>query len=222
MKCAYHPEREAVGTCVNCGKNVCRYCRSYWNGQIYCPRCFPVHSMPVPGDEDIPKAVTGARKDRSRLAAVFLILLSGLTYLPLLLTWDGESPYFMALLGVAIVSFFFQASLAVGKTGWAWWGSAVSWLVAVLIVVVAYAYEFDPSGMLPAVAVVVVGTPAGVFLLWGKVSKKTAITVPLCVMGIVAIILLLYVRGTPILQIFYLLAFSAYFILLHKMGNMGK
>lgn len=194
MKCAYHPEREAVGTCVNCGKNVCRYCRSYWNGQIYCPRCFPVHSMPGPGDEGIPKAVTGARKDRSRLAAVFLILLSGLTYLPLLLTWDGESTYFIALLGVAVVSFFFQASLAVKRTGWAWWGSAISWVLNVLIVVVYHAYSVDPSGILPAVAVVVVGTPAGIFLLLGKVSDRTAIAVPFYTMAVVAIIVLAYPR----------------------------
>ena len=219
MNCAYHPDREAVGACVNCGRDVCIYCRSIWNGQIYCPRCFPEYSMPGPVDADVAKAIRGTSKDRSRLAAVFLILLSALAYIPLLLTWDGESTYFMALLAVAIVSFFFQASLAVKRTGWAWWGSAISWAVAILVVAVAYAYAIDPSGFLPAIAVVIVGTPAGVFLLWGKVSKKTAMTAPLYVMGIIAIILLLYVHGAPAVAFCSVLAVAALMISIHKYTN---
>ena len=219
MQCEYHPDREAIWMCDDCGKCICKDCVFASGGKIYCPDCFSLHSMGKPADGEVAK---GGRKERSRIAAVLLILLSALTYLPLLLTWDGESTYFMALLAVAIVSFFFQASLAVKRTGWAWWGGAISWLVAILVVVVAYAYSVDPSGMLPAIALVVVGTPAGVFLLWGKVSAKSAITVPLCVMGIIAIILFLYMRGMPVVLICYVLAGFAYFILLHKMGNMGK
>jgi len=192
MKCEYHPDREAIWMCDDCGKCICKDCSLACSGKIYCPQCFPFHSMAEPVDDDTARIARGRRKERSRLSAVFLILLSALTYLPLLLTWDGESSYFIALLAVAIVSFFFQASLAVKRTGWAWWGSAISWLVDILIVVVYHTYSVDPTGALAAVAVVVVGTPAGIFLLLGKVSDRTAIAVPFYTMAVVAIIVFIY------------------------------
>ena len=39
MKCAYHPEREAVGACVNCGKLVCDECKVVLTGKNYCNPC---------------------------------------------------------------------------------------------------------------------------------------------------------------------------------------
>lgn len=174
MNCEYHPDREAIWICDDCGKCICKDCVFASGGKIYCPDCFPLHSMGEPADDDTAKVVRASRKDRSRVAAILLILLSALTYLPLLLTWDGESSYFMALLGVAIVSFFFQASLAVERTGWAWWGSAISWVVDILVVIIYYAFTVDPSGILAAIAVIFVGTPAGVFLLLGKVSRQAS------------------------------------------------
>lgn len=39
MKCAVHPEVEAVGACCSCGKFVCPECKAVINGQIYCSRC---------------------------------------------------------------------------------------------------------------------------------------------------------------------------------------
>lgn len=39
MKCAYHPEREAVGACVNCGKLVCDECKAVLSGKSYCNSC---------------------------------------------------------------------------------------------------------------------------------------------------------------------------------------
>jgi hypothetical protein len=36
MKCAYHPDRDAVGACVNCGKLVCSECRTILGEKIYC------------------------------------------------------------------------------------------------------------------------------------------------------------------------------------------
>jgi len=35
MKCAYHPEREAVGACVDCGRLVCDECKTLLGGKIY-------------------------------------------------------------------------------------------------------------------------------------------------------------------------------------------
>ncbi len=37
--CVYHPEREAVGSCVNCGKLICDECKVVHNEKIYCNVC---------------------------------------------------------------------------------------------------------------------------------------------------------------------------------------
>jgi hypothetical protein len=38
-KCDNHPERDAVGTCVDCGKGICFFCRTVLKGNNYCPAC---------------------------------------------------------------------------------------------------------------------------------------------------------------------------------------
>lgn len=37
--CAYHPERDAVGACVSCGKLICEECKVVLAGKIYCNPC---------------------------------------------------------------------------------------------------------------------------------------------------------------------------------------
>ena len=37
--CSYHPTREAVGSCVNCGKMVCAECKVILSEKIYCQLC---------------------------------------------------------------------------------------------------------------------------------------------------------------------------------------
>lgn len=39
MKCAFHPEVDAVGVCSNCGRAVCEECKTAIGGKIYCPNC---------------------------------------------------------------------------------------------------------------------------------------------------------------------------------------
>jgi hypothetical protein len=39
MKCSIHPEDDAVGICVLCGKAVCPTCRTTVEEKIYCPAC---------------------------------------------------------------------------------------------------------------------------------------------------------------------------------------
>jgi len=38
-RCANHPERDAVGTCADCGKGICFFCRTVLKGNNYCPSC---------------------------------------------------------------------------------------------------------------------------------------------------------------------------------------
>ena len=39
MNCYAHPDVSAVGTCVSCGKAVCRECATIVGGKTYCPDC---------------------------------------------------------------------------------------------------------------------------------------------------------------------------------------
>ncbi len=39
MKCVYHPDRDAVGSCVSCGAGVCDTCKVMLAGKLYCQAC---------------------------------------------------------------------------------------------------------------------------------------------------------------------------------------
>lgn len=39
MKCSTHPDVDAVGVCVNCGRAVCSTCRTVVGGKTFCPAC---------------------------------------------------------------------------------------------------------------------------------------------------------------------------------------
>jgi hypothetical protein len=39
MKCAIHPGRDAISSCVNCGNLVCPECKASLGNQIYCNPC---------------------------------------------------------------------------------------------------------------------------------------------------------------------------------------
>ena len=39
MYCYHHPDRTAVGTCVECSEAVCPECKVEFNGRIYCNSC---------------------------------------------------------------------------------------------------------------------------------------------------------------------------------------
>jgi len=39
MQCAYHPDRDPVGACVECGRLICAECKTAVKGKFYCPPC---------------------------------------------------------------------------------------------------------------------------------------------------------------------------------------
>ena len=43
MKCAYHPDRDAVAVCVSCGAGLCPDCRNREDGKYYCDECVKTH-----------------------------------------------------------------------------------------------------------------------------------------------------------------------------------
>ena len=70
MKCAYHPDRDAVGACVNCGKPVCSECRTILGEKIYCGPCANQLFAPKPAAP----AVTAARSGALTAGAVLSII----------------------------------------------------------------------------------------------------------------------------------------------------
>ena len=69
MKCIYHPDREAVGACVNCGRMVCEECKTVLVDKIYCPSC--ANEIFAAGP------VAGNVSPKSRLATTLLCVLPG-------------------------------------------------------------------------------------------------------------------------------------------------
>jgi len=39
MKCVYHPDKDAVGSCGTCGAGVCDACKVMLAGKLYCQAC---------------------------------------------------------------------------------------------------------------------------------------------------------------------------------------
>jgi TM2 domain-containing membrane protein YozV len=42
MRCSYHPDREAIGTCTRCGRGICEECCVPVNGRNVCKSCIAV------------------------------------------------------------------------------------------------------------------------------------------------------------------------------------
>ena len=42
MRCSYHQDREAIGTCTRCGRGVCEECNVPVNGKNVCKNCIGI------------------------------------------------------------------------------------------------------------------------------------------------------------------------------------
>jgi hypothetical protein len=40
MNCDYHPDKESVGACSTCGRQLCEECREVLDGRFYCYTCY--------------------------------------------------------------------------------------------------------------------------------------------------------------------------------------
>lgn len=83
MKCNFHSEVEAIGTCVGCGKAICDTCKMELEGKYYCKGC--VTTLAQKGKSNIIKNIDiksfiKKRKVLVVLASILLILLFGLMY----------------------------------------------------------------------------------------------------------------------------------------------
>ncbi|MFC2018981.1 hypothetical protein ACFLU4_03385 [Chloroflexota bacterium] len=74
MRCAYHPDRDAMGACVSCGRFVCSECKAELGGKIHCNSCSD--KQPSSGFENVKKSVAaaGAPLEELQRAADYLTL----------------------------------------------------------------------------------------------------------------------------------------------------
>lgn len=42
MRCSYHQDREAIGTCSRCGRGICEECNVPVNGKYVCKNCIGI------------------------------------------------------------------------------------------------------------------------------------------------------------------------------------
>ncbi len=155
IKCAVHKDRDAIGTCAFCGRGFCSYCRTIVEGKTACSACAEKW-LGVSHDDIESGFVEGpaAAKNHdatSRSAAVVLLLLSSITYIPLLIHWDKGRSTFIGLLVLAIVSFGFQIALIIRNNALIWWGCFVLWIVDMIVTTIVQINSLDPSGALSLV-----------------------------------------------------------------------
>jgi len=106
MDCAYHPGKEAVVACVNCGKLICIECKTELGGKAYCPPCAneifvakstaevagaPAVVTKAPaGVRKVPTGATKGTGEVTREVSVTEEKISGAWWLmPIFLTWVG-------------------------------------------------------------------------------------------------------------------------------------
>ncbi|MFA5367639.1 MAG: hypothetical protein WC333_07165 [Dehalococcoidia bacterium] len=155
VKCVVHKDREAVGTCAFCGEGYCLYCRSIVEGKAACSACaakwYGIPNIETKGIYADGHAAAKNHDAASRSAAAVLLLLSSITYIPMLVQWDEGRSTFIGLLVLAIVSFGFQAALIVRNNLLIWWGSFVLWIVNMIVANIIQIRSLDPTGMLSLV-----------------------------------------------------------------------
>ncbi len=157
-KCAAHKDRDAVGSCSFCGRGFCSVCRSIIEGRAACSACTEKW-LSIPQGEIKSSFIGGPTVAKthdatSRSAAIVLLLLSSLTYIPMLAHWDKGRSTFIGLLVLAIVSFGFQIALIIRNNALIWWGCFVLWIVDMIVTTIVQFYSLDPSGALSLVVLI--------------------------------------------------------------------
>jgi hypothetical protein len=90
MNCYIHPDREAVGTCVGCGKFICSACTTPVTGKNYCPQCVSL-GIPFPA---------GGSANGFGIASLILGILS----LPTMFCYGGGIVFSIAAIVTGLVA----------------------------------------------------------------------------------------------------------------------
>ena len=124
--CAYHPDRDAVGACVSCGRLICLECKTVLAGKTYCNPCVD-KQFPGKLETGVGRAETGvlAAENTSGQgsSAVIPQEIRGWNWGAFFLgpIWGIGNRVWIALLGLIWVVFPIMAIvLGVKGSEWAW------------------------------------------------------------------------------------------------------
>jgi hypothetical protein len=192
-KCAAHKDSDAVGTCAFCGRGFCSVCRSVVEGRASCSACAAKwYGIPL-GEiksEFAEGPAVGKHHDvTSRSAAIVLLLLSSITYIPMLAQWDKGLSTFIGLLLLAIVSFGFQAALIVRNSLWVWWICFVLWIIDMIVTNVVYFHSLDSTGMLSLVVLIFYFPFAIAILVWINYRDEKIVGAAIAITSVLSIII---------------------------------
>jgi hypothetical protein len=192
-KCHEHKDRDAVGTCAFCGRGCCSVCRSIIEGKTACAVC-AAKWYDIPQGEIKSSFVEGPAAAKthdatSRSAAAVLLLLSSLTYIPMLAHWDKGRSTFIGLLVLAIVSFGFQIALIVRNNALIWWGCFVLWIVDMIVTTIVQINSLDPSGALSLVILLFFFPFAIGILVWISYRSEKLMFTSMAIAVVLAVII---------------------------------
>ena len=115
MKCAYHPEVDAVGACINCGRLVCAECKTVLGEKIYCnPRAEKLFASSA--------QAAGNTSGRGNFAVIPREI-SGWNWGAFLLSWIwgiGNNVWIALLALIPFAGVIMTVVLGVKGSEWAW------------------------------------------------------------------------------------------------------
>lgn len=123
MKCFYHPNHDAVGVCISCGKAVCSECKVILQEKMYCNPCA---DKMFSGRFEAARAVASSGWDNTSGRGRQSILpgeLSGWNWGAFLMNWIwaiGNNVWIGLLALIPYAGFIMAIILGVKGSEWAW------------------------------------------------------------------------------------------------------
>jgi len=164
MKCFYHPEKDAVGTCSQCGKAACRDCIEDVGGALLCKTCMGAvirdrQQEQQAAEVDHARIMESARKRIKWSKILFIVIFCFGMVITIAQVFDpnrSKDPNAPSALLLIVVSPFASAFAAYLFWGlfwgvqavWRWWRSLATtggWVffatpVAIIITLVCFGY----------------------------------------------------------------------------------
>jgi hypothetical protein len=126
MRCAYHPQAEAVGACVSCGRLVCAECKVELQGKIYCNSCAEKILLgKIKKDTGMPVGAVTAEENTSGQGSLAVVPqeIRGWNWGAFLLNWIwaiGNNAWLGLLALIPYFNIIWIFVLGAKGTEWAW------------------------------------------------------------------------------------------------------